>query len=245
MWNERDYTAYREWTPRFVSEFGFQGPPSWSTLTRAVPDDPLLPDSPGVLSHQKAADGNGKLARGIASHLPDPRDTDDWHYLTQRNQACAVSFGIEHFRSLDPLCAGTIVWQLNDCWPVTSWAAIDGDGRRKPLWYAVRRGFAHRLLTLQPRFGAPAAVLVNDGDATWVGTLEVTRRTMAGTVLAKTSVPVEVRPGDSATVTVPRDVAKPTDVRGELLVAELQAPVLRTVNDLLSADDSKAARWTS
>jgi len=108
---------------------------------------------------------------------PDPRDTDDWHYLTQLNQARAVSYGVELFRSLHPVCTGTIVWQLNDCWPVTSWAAIDGDGRRKPLWYAVRRGFAQRLLTLQPRFRAPAAVLVNDGDATWVGTLDMTRRT--------------------------------------------------------------------
>jgi len=54
------------------------------------------------------------------------RDTDDWHYLTQLNQACAVSFGIEHFRSRRPVCAGTIVWQLNDCWPVTSWAASTG-----------------------------------------------------------------------------------------------------------------------
>ena len=55
---------------------------------------------------------------------------------------------------------GAIVWQLNDCWPVTSWAAVDGDGRRKPLWYALRDAYADRLLTVQPRTGAellPAA----------------------------------------------------------------------------------------
>ena len=39
--------------------------------------------------------------------------------------------------------------------------------------------------------------------------------------MAKSSIPVAVRPGDSATVTFPRDVSSPTDARGELLVAEL------------------------
>ena len=29
VWNERDYTAYRDYRPRFVSEFGFQAPPAW------------------------------------------------------------------------------------------------------------------------------------------------------------------------------------------------------------------------
>ena len=56
-----DYTVYRDYVPRFASEFGFQGPPAWSTLTRAVHDEPLRPDSPGMLLHQKAEDGNGKL----------------------------------------------------------------------------------------------------------------------------------------------------------------------------------------
>jgi hypothetical protein len=62
----------------------------------------------------------------------------------------AVAFGIERWRSIDPPCRGMIVWQLNHCWPVISWAAVDGDGRRKPLWYALGRVFAGRLLTLRP-----------------------------------------------------------------------------------------------
>ena len=36
-----DYTAYRDYSPRFVAEFGFQGPPTWATLTRAIHDEPL------------------------------------------------------------------------------------------------------------------------------------------------------------------------------------------------------------
>ena len=123
-----------------------------------------------MLHHQKAEDGNGKLERGLARHFALPEgDFDRWHYLTQVNQARAVAAGIEHWRSHWPVCAGTIVWQLNDCWPVTSWAAIDGDGREKPLYHELRRLYADRLLTLQVRGGELVLAAVNQAAERWVG----------------------------------------------------------------------------
>ncbi|MBA8793075.1 beta-mannosidase [Friedmanniella endophytica] len=158
VWNALDYRHYRDSVPRFASEFGFQGPPAWSTLTSVVHDQPLDPFGPQMLVHQKAYDGNAKLERGLGDHLPHwgtdadgAVAIDDWHWLTQLNQARAVAFGIEHFRSFAPVNAGAIVWQLNDNWPVISWAAVDGHDHRKPLWYALRRVFADRFATLQPR----------------------------------------------------------------------------------------------
>ena len=82
-----------------------------------------------MLHHQKAQDGNGKLERGLAPHFPAPTDVHAWHYLTQLNQVRAIETGVLHWRSHWPHTAGTILWQLNDLWPVTSWAAIDGAGR--------------------------------------------------------------------------------------------------------------------
>ncbi|KPC69421.1 hypothetical protein ADL26_18285, partial [Thermoactinomyces vulgaris] len=52
---------------------------------------------------------------------------------------------------LTPHNTGTILWQLNDNWPVVSWAAVDFEGHRKPLWHALRDVYAPRLSTLQPR----------------------------------------------------------------------------------------------
>lgn len=84
-----------------------------------------------LLLQQKADDGNGKLDRGLsASSGPD--DFVDWHWATQLNQARAVGYAITHHRSWWPGTAGAIVWQLNDCWPVTSWAAIDSDDSPNP-----------------------------------------------------------------------------------------------------------------
>jgi beta-mannosidase len=222
LWNRQDYPHYRDTRPRFVAEFGWQGPPTWSTLTASISDSPLTPESPGMLVHQKAMDGNDKLTDGLVAHLPYPNDTEDWHWAMSLNQATAVGVGIDHMRSLSPLCQGSIVWQLNDCWPVTSWAAIDGNGRAKPLLYAIKHSYADRLLTIQPRDGGLAAVLVNDHAEPWTGPLHLRRLDFSGVELAETVVAVDVAPRTTTTVTIPAEVAAPLDGRSEVLVASLE-----------------------
>ncbi|WP_405092786.1 glycoside hydrolase family 2 protein [Micromonospora sp. NBC_01392] len=220
VWNDDDYTKYREYVPRFVAEFGYQAPPAYATLRRSISDEPLAHDSPGMSHHQKAIDGDRKLQRGLDAHLPPPTDFDDWHYYTQLNQARAIQLGVEHFRSHRPVCTGTIVWQLNDCWPVTSWAAVDGDGRRKPLWYALRRAYADRLLTVQPRDGGLALVAVNETGQAWTGPATVTRLTVTGEPRAKTSVDLDVPAYSSVVLALPAELARPDEARRELLVAD-------------------------
>ncbi len=194
VWNRQDYLHYRDTAPRFVAEFGWQAPPAWTTLRDAVSDDPLLPDSPGVLHHQKAEDGNGKLARGLAPHFAAPATTEAWHYLTQLNQVRAIRTGVEHWRSHWPHTGGTILWQLNDLWPVTSWAAIDGAGRHKPLYFALREVYAGRALTIQPRDGGLVVAVLNDHDTAWSGEVLLERRDRGGAVVDTATAPVTVAP---------------------------------------------------
>jgi beta-mannosidase len=230
IWNADDYPKYGSYRPRFVAEFGIQGPPAYSTLRRAITDEPL-----GMAHPQQVA----KLARGLANHLPAPVDFDDWHYLTQLNQARAVAYSIEHFRSLRPLCTGAIMWQLNDCWPVTSWAAIDSDGRKKPLWFALRDAYADHLLTLRPRPGepltppgpvtpgelvahpeAPTLIAVNDARQPWEFTATVTRRNLVGDILAGASFSAIVAPGEAQTLTLSAELTTAGDPSDEFLLAE-------------------------
>lgn len=219
VWNRIDYTYYRDYIPRFCAEFGFQAPPAYATLRRALHDEPLASDSPGMRHHQKAADGDLKLRRGLDAHLPEPHGFDDWHYLTQVNQARAIQLAVEHFRSHQPVCMGAIVWQLNDCWPVTSWAAIDGDGRRKPLWHALRAAYADRLLTIQPRDGGLALVASNDTDQPWQAEATVTGHDLSGKALAATTVAIDVAPRSVTVTPIPDGVALPEEPRSELLRA--------------------------
>ncbi|WP_243077097.1 glycoside hydrolase family 2 protein [Microbacterium sp. SS28] len=221
QWNRLDWTTYRDHRPRFVAEFGWQGPPAWSTLLRSVSDDPLTPESPGMIVHQKATEGNVKLTNGLLPHFRVPEDMETWHWAMQLNQAIAVRTALEHFRSWAPHTQGAIVWQLNDCWPVTSWAAIDGDERPKPLFHGLRRAFAPRLVTLQPREGGLAAIVSNDTGGDWAGTLRVRRLAFDGTVLAETDAALEVPSRGTVTVAIEATVAAPGDAASELVVAEI------------------------
>ena len=223
QWNALDYTTYRDHAPRFAAEYGWQGPPSMATLRRSVSDDPLTPESPGMLVHQKAVSGNDKLTDGLVPHFRVPDAMDDWHWATSLNQARAVTTGVEHFRSLSPHCSGSIWWQLNDCWPVTSWAVVDGDGRVKPAFFALRHAHADRLLTIQPRGedGALALVVVNDTDEPLAGSASVTRRSLDGEVLAGTTLDVTVDARATVELTLPPAVSSPGEHGEELLVAEV------------------------
>ncbi|WP_350280566.1 glycoside hydrolase family 2 protein [Kribbella sp. HUAS MG21] len=219
VWNQVDYTTYRKYKPRFVSEFGFQGPPAWSTLTSVVHDAPLDPYGEQMLVHQKAFEGNLKLERGLGEHLPKWKDIDDWHWTTQLNQARAIAFGIEYFRSLFPLNTGAVVWQLNDNWPVVSWAAVDGHGIRKPLWYALKRVYADRLLTVQPREDALVVAAHNDTDEVWTTEVTVARRSTGtgGDVLAQETFAIEIAARSAAVNDLPASVAVPKDATSEYL----------------------------
>jgi len=238
---DNDYTRYRDTVPRFSAEFGYQGPANYATIARAITERPLREDSETMLSHQKADGGQDKLYRGMAPHLPPVEGFDDFHFATQLNQARALISGIGHYRSHWPVCAGTIVWQLGDCWPVTSWAAVDGDQRRKLLWYALRDVYAPVLLTIQPRDQGPAISLGNDTDQALTGTLRLRRQRHDGHVLAETTLEVQVPTRSAVTPLVPAELAAPDDPASEVLLVELEGTGVRTVHPFAEDRDSALA----
>ena len=130
-------------------------------------------------------------------------------------------YAIEHYRSWWPRTAGAIVWQLNDCWPVTSWAAVDGDERPKPLWYALRRAFAPRNVVFAEDNGIISAVVLNDTDQPWQGELMVSREQLDGRVLRNATIGVSVEPRTSTPIALPADLSRPEDPTAEIVVARL------------------------
>ncbi len=230
VWNRIDYTAYRSEIPRFCSEFGFQAPPAWRTLSdwvHAVDGSPLGSTSDpkndaNFLLHQKADDGNGKLDRGLAPHIGVPANFADWHWATQLNQARAVTCAIDHYRRWWPRTAGAIVWQLNDCWPVTSWAAIDFEERPKPLWYALQHAFAPRNLVFASEDGILSVVLINDTDQPWRGELRLSREQLDAEILATITVQVNVKPRTATPIALTDALSHPQDRTAEIIVARIE-----------------------
>jgi beta-mannosidase len=221
VWNKLDASHYRDHDPRFVAEFGWQGPPTWHTLTESISERPLSLDSPAMRNHQKATDGDLKLARGVAALFGEVEDFDAWWFATQLVQARAVKTGIEHFRSLRGTCMGTIWWQLNDCWPAVSWSLIDSSGRPKPAWYALREVYRPRLVTVQPRGESLALCAVNDSRDDWRVEGVVRRLRLDGSTVA--TMPVHFTAMSSSTVVaiLDRVVSDTDDPTREMIVAEV------------------------
>ena len=227
VWNNVDFVHYRDVDPPFVSEMGWCAPPAWSTLRRVVTEGELVPDNPQVAHHMRAADGMEKLAKGLAPYFGEPETAEDWHYLTQMVQARSQAAGAEWLRTRER-CAGVVIWQLNDCWPVLSWSAVDGDGIEKPVWYALRRSFADRLLAVVPLTAGGTAdptgpdglevVLVNDGLSPWTADVVVRRLALDGTEVARETVHLVAEPDGTARAALPAGLSAVSD--REFLVAD-------------------------
>jgi beta-mannosidase len=219
VWHGGNYPIYRQHRPRFCSEFGFQGPANYATWQRALPAEQRFPGSPTMHHHQKSPGGDEKNERFLADFFTVPEGLADWIYLLQLNQARALATGVTWFRSRQPICMGMLYWQLNDCWPATSWAAIDGDGRLKLLWYATRRFYADRLLTIQPEEGQIILLAHNDSDQPWQDTMTLMRRNFDGQKLAVWQSEVDAPPRSCVRVLELTAFTQPDDPAREFLLA--------------------------
>ncbi len=144
-----DYTDVDEDRSLFVTEFGFQGPANKDTLNSVIPEGDRTTQSEIFEFHNKQDDGNERLFRFLAAHLPVRTDWQDFIYLTQLNQGFALKACLEHWRHRWPETSGSIIWQLNDCWPVTSWSLVDSHWNNKLAYYFVKRAFADEQLQIQ------------------------------------------------------------------------------------------------
>jgi beta-mannosidase len=97
---------------------------------------------------------------------------------------------------------GTLYWQLNDVWPVSSWSSLDYDGSWKLLHYEARRFFEALHLALITKDGAVRAVAVNDGLDAYAGGLGLRLRRLDGSVAADYSTDVSIPPESSSELRV-------------------------------------------
>jgi beta-mannosidase len=142
---------------RFISEFGMPSLPDIRTVEYWHGDDtsPRHPQSKMMQQHNKAGsherrfaiamNENFRYSGDLESYVPfspllsvKVEAHDRYVYLTQLMQSEAVGSAYSTWRRNwkgpnREYSAGAIVWQLNDTWPVTSWAIIDYFVRSPPL----------------------------------------------------------------------------------------------------------------
>ena len=141
------FTDYRNHLFRYVSEFGFQSFPCMETIESFTAPEDRNVFSYVMEKHQRNASANGRIVNYLSQMYLYPSDLDKLVYASQLLQAQAMQYGVEHWRRNRGHCMGAVVWQLNDCWPVASWASIDYFGRWKALHYYEKRFFAPVLIS--------------------------------------------------------------------------------------------------
>ncbi len=193
VWHGRKpFTAYRQQYPRFMSEFGFQSLPPLETIaTYAEPKDWNM-TSYIMEHHQRSGNGNGLMIGQMTDTFRMPKDFAALSYLSMVLQAEGIRYGVEHWRRNKHRVSGTLIWQLNDCWPVASWSSIDYYGRWKALHYAAKRFYAPVLLSIEDAPPRMDVHVTSDVNAPWEGTVRWQLLTLGGEVVRSGEAGVKV-----------------------------------------------------
>ena len=137
---------------RFFSEYGYESFDYFESLQKYAPyekDQSIYSDV--MLWHQRqgynAVRANGNIIRYINDNYPSPKSFKDTLYASQVLQADAIKLAIEAHRRDKGFCWGSLYWQLNNCWPVSSDSSIDYEGNWKGLHYLVKKAFEPKLVS--------------------------------------------------------------------------------------------------
>jgi beta-mannosidase len=141
-WGKEAVSRYQQKIGRFMSEYGMQGMPDMRSIRAFAGSGPLDTSNAALRVHQKHPFGYQNINMYIEQKFPVPKRFEDLVYVSQLMQADAIGIAIDAHRAAAPYNMGTLFWQWNDCWPVTSWSAVDWYGRKKALYYEVKRAFA-------------------------------------------------------------------------------------------------------
>ncbi|KAL5495319.1 hypothetical protein ACEPAI_782 [Sanghuangporus weigelae] len=151
QWNvwagTRVYHDYDILGGRFVSEFGMPSMPDMRTVNhwlRDTPESERYAQSKIMAQHDKAGSHERRFAFCLGDNFRYTSELETHVYNTQMLQSDAMGYAYRMWRREwrgpgKEYTSGAIVWQINDSWPVTSWAIVDYFKRPKPAYYAIAR----------------------------------------------------------------------------------------------------------
>lgn len=140
-----DYENVNNDKSLFVTEFGFQGPANKDTFEKYLPKNNRKVSDKVFDLHNKQVEGPERIIKFMSAHLPVNTNWNDYLYLAQLNQGFALKTCLEHWRT-NGTANGSIIWQINDCWPVSSWAVVDSELKPKIAYHFVKNSFSKQLV---------------------------------------------------------------------------------------------------
>ncbi len=137
----KPFSNILETQSHFFSEHGFQSWPDKKVVYQFTSAEDRDKNSAVMRAHNKAMIGNSVLDKYIKMYYRQPKDFDSYIYLTQLLQNSCMKLSLETHRRWMPYTMGSLYWQLNDVWPVASWASIDYQNNPKGLYYIAKKAF--------------------------------------------------------------------------------------------------------
>lgn len=149
VWHgQKPFTDYQKHYFRFCSEFGFQSFPCLKTVESFTEEKDRNIFSRVMENHQKNPAANGKILYYLSENFRYPENFRKLLYVSQILQGMAMKDGVDHWRRHRGRCMGTLYWQINDNWPVASWASIDYFGRWKALHYMAKKFYGPQAVSM-------------------------------------------------------------------------------------------------
>ncbi len=187
-----DYNEVKNDRSLFVTEFGFQGTANKDTFEKYLPQEHRSISDRIFEHHNKQIEGPERIIKFLSGHLPVKTEWNDYLYLAQLNQAFALKTCLEYWRT-NGRTNGSIIWQLNDCWPVTSWSIVDSDINPKLAYHFVKNAFATQLLYFKDEGSKIKIILLNQNRNEINGRLRIAVVNSAtGEIMKDSSVKVNI-----------------------------------------------------
>jgi len=161
-WGKEPFEMFQKKVGRFMSEYGFQGMPKMETLEKVILKEDLNFVSEAFKNHQKHPTGFETITEYMTRDFQVPTSLEKYNYVSQLVQARGMKTAIEAHRLAKPYCMGSLYWQFNDCWPVTSWSSLDYYGNWKAAHYQVKESFAPILLAVKENENEISIIGSND-----------------------------------------------------------------------------------
>jgi beta-mannosidase len=230
---------YYKQLPRFMTEYGFQSFPEMRTIrTFANKPEDFNIHSVVMQAHQKNKGGNERILTYMLREYREPKDFESFVYLSQVQQAEIIKIGAEHLRRQRPRTMGSLYWQLNDCWPVASWASIDYFGRWKALQYYARRFYDDVLISPYEHDDKIDVYVVSDKLQPLSGTIHTRVLDFSGKSLMEETKEVQI-PAQSSAVYLSfsePEIAAKADPRASFMVVDLEVGGKRVSRNLVFFD---------
>lgn len=196
-WGNEPFETYNKKVGRFMSEYGFQGMPDINTFKTFCDSNELNMNSKSVKAHQKHPKGYETIQTYMERDYKIPKDFMQYNYVSQLLQRDGMKTAIEAHHRTKPYCMGTLYWQLNDCWPVTSWSVIDYNYKPKALYYETKKLFNDITISVKEEKNDFQIFVVSDKQTNAKGTLNISIKNMKGHVLFTNSSDITVLQNES------------------------------------------------